>query len=53
MYSWVFAGWRNEATMCSSELQSELGSRGRGPRARGRAEFHDANFCRVLTGTAM
>lgn len=31
MYTWVFAGWKNEATMCSSELQSELGSRGEAP----------------------
>lgn len=39
--------------MWSGQLESELGSRGEAPQARGSAEFHDAGFCRGLKGTAL
>lgn len=45
MYTWVFAGQRNEASMCSSEVQSELGSRGEFPRLK-------AGLCSMMQTSA-
>lgn len=39
MYTWMFARQRNEATMCSGELQSELGGRGEAPRLKAGLSF--------------